>query len=77
MNPDNSINMEKLLLDFQQYFRENADSWIERFDYKESGPQLLLQASLPLAVEGRSFTFMDAIHFIFVVWIVFLPLSLS
>ena len=77
MNPDNSINMEKLLLDFQQFFRENADSWIERFDYKESGPQLLLQASLPLAVEGRNFTFMDAIHFIFVVWIVFLPLSLS
>ena len=31
----------------------------------------------PLAVEGRNFTFMDAIHFIFVVWIVFLPLSLS
>lgn len=46
INPDNSINMEKLLTDFQQFFRQNADSWIERFDYKESGPQLLLQAFL-------------------------------
>ena len=52
MNPDNSINMEKLLLDFQQFFRENADSWIERFDNKESGPQLLLQAFLQHVVNG-------------------------
>ncbi|MFQ9146681.1 MAG: hypothetical protein ACLR5I_16805 [Odoribacter splanchnicus] len=33
-------------------FRENADSWIERFDYKESGPQLLLQAFLQRVVNG-------------------------
>ena len=52
INPDNSINMEKLLLDFQQFFRQNADSWIERFDYKESGPQLLLQAFLQRVVNG-------------------------
>lgn len=55
MNPDNSINMEKLLLDFQQFFRENADSWIERFDYKESGPQLLLQAFLQRVVNGGGY----------------------
>ena len=55
MNPDNSINMEKLLLDFQQFFRENADSWIERFDYKESGPQLLLQAFLQRIVNGGGY----------------------
>ena len=55
MNPDNSINMEKLLVDFQQFFRENADSWIERFDYKESGPQLLLQAFLQRVVNGGGY----------------------
>ena len=55
MNPDNSINMEKLLTDFQQFFRENADAWIERFDYKESGPQLLLQAFLQRVVNGGGY----------------------
>lgn len=55
INPDNSINMEKLLLDFQQFFRQNADSWIERFDYKESGPQLLLQAFLQRVVNGGGY----------------------
>ncbi|MCR4919113.1 MAG: ATP-binding protein [Prevotella sp.] len=51
-NPDNSINMEKLLLDFQQFFRQNADSWIQKFDYAEAGPQLLLQAFLQRIVNG-------------------------
>ena len=55
INEDNSINMEKLLTDFQQFFRENADSWIERFDYKESGPQLLLQAFLQRVVNGGGY----------------------
>ena len=55
LNPDNSINMEKLLLDFQQFFRQNADSWIEKFDYKESGPQLLLQAFLQRVVNGGGY----------------------
>ena len=55
MNPDNSINMVKLLTDFQQFFRENADAWIERFDYKESGPQLLLQAFLQRVVNGGGY----------------------
>lgn len=55
INPDRSINMEKLLLDFQQFFRQNADSWIERFDYKESGPQLLLQAFLQRVVNGGGY----------------------
>jgi len=55
MNPDNSIDMEKLLSDFQRFFRENADAWIERFDYKESGPQLLLQAFLQRVVNGGGY----------------------
>ena len=55
MNPDNSINMEKLLLDFQQFFRQNADSWIGGFDYAEAGPQLLLQAFLQRVVNGGGY----------------------
>jgi hypothetical protein len=55
MNQDNSINMEKLMLDFQQFFRQNADAWIEKFDYKESGPQLLMQAFLQRVVNGGGY----------------------
>lgn len=55
IRPDNSIDTKKLLLDFQQFFRQNADSWIERFDYKESGPQLLLQAFLQRIVNGGGY----------------------
>ena len=55
MNADNSINMEKLLLDFQQFFRRNADSWIGKFDYAEAGPQLLLQAFLQRIVNGGGY----------------------
>ena len=54
-NPDNSINMEKLLLDFQQFFRQNSDSWIQKFDYAEAGPQLLLQAYLQRIVNGGGY----------------------
>ena len=54
-NPDHSINVEKLLLDFQQFFRQNADAWIGRFDYAEAGPQLLLQAFLQRIVNGGGY----------------------
>jgi len=46
------IDMPKLLGAFQQFFRENADAWIQRFDYKEAGPQLLLQAFLQRIING-------------------------
>lgn len=44
--------MEKLLGAFQQFFREHSEHWVERFDYKEAGPQLLLQAFLQRVVNG-------------------------
>ena len=52
LTDDNRIDMPKLLASFQQFFRENADSWIEHFDYKEAGPQLLLQALLQRIING-------------------------
>ena len=52
VNTDGSLNVIKLTENFQEFFRENAESWIERFDYKEAGPQLLLQAFLQRVVNG-------------------------
>ena len=54
-NEDGSINMEKFLLDFQQFFRENSDAWIGKFDYAEAGPQLLLQCFLQRIVNGGGY----------------------
>ncbi|NOT63556.1 MAG: ATP-binding protein, partial [Acidobacteria bacterium] len=50
--PDGRLDMDKLLTAFQQFFRENSESWVECFDYKEAGPQLLMQAFLHRVVNG-------------------------
>ena len=55
VNEDGTINMDKLLSEFQQFFRENSESWLERFDYKEAGFQLLLQAFLQRIVNGGGY----------------------
>ncbi len=49
---DGRLEMDKLLTAFQQFFREHSEHWVERFDYKEAGPQLLLQAFLQRIVNG-------------------------
>ncbi|MDR0702207.1 MAG: hypothetical protein LBF61_07350 [Azoarcus sp.] len=49
---DHRLDMPKLLAAFQQFFRENVEAWIGRFDYKEAGPQLLMQAFLQRIVNG-------------------------
>lgn len=46
------LDMEKLLAEFQQFFREHSEHWVERFDYKEAGPQLLMQAFLQRIVNS-------------------------
>jgi len=46
------LDMPKLLEAFQQFFRENSEHWTELFQYKEAGPQLLLQAFLQRIVNG-------------------------
>ena len=52
LTPDRRLDMPKLLTAFQQFFREQSDVWIEQFDYKEAGPQLLLQAFLQRIING-------------------------
>ena len=49
---DGLLNMKKLMTAFQEFFQEHSEHWIERFDYKEAGPQLLLQAFLERIVNG-------------------------
>lgn len=46
------LDMPKLLEAFQQFFREHSAHWTERFQYKEAGPQLLLQAFLQRVING-------------------------
>jgi hypothetical protein len=49
---DGILDMKKLLSAFQDFFQEHSEHWIERFDYKEAGPQLLIQAFLQRIVNG-------------------------
>ena len=49
---DGRLLVSKLLAAFQEYFRENSEHWVERFGYKEAGPQLLLQAFLQRIVNS-------------------------
>ncbi|MEL6721997.1 MAG: AAA-like domain-containing protein [Pseudomonadota bacterium] len=52
LTPERWLDMPRLLQAFQQFFREHSDAWIQQFDYKEAGPQLLLQAFLQRIVNG-------------------------
>ncbi len=49
---DGSLRHSLLLEDFQSYFREHSEHWIERFVYHEAGSQLLLHAFLQRVVNG-------------------------
>lgn len=53
MRPDGRLDLSKLLAAFQEFFREHSEHWIEHFDYKEAGPQLLLQALPPARRQRR------------------------
>jgi hypothetical protein len=49
---DGRLDLTALLAAFQQFFREHSAAWLERFAYREAGPQLLLQAFLQRIVNG-------------------------
>ena len=46
------LDMPKLLTAFGTFFSEHAEHWMQRFDYAEAGPQLILQAYLQRIVNG-------------------------
>ena len=49
---DGKLNFDALINEFQEFYRENAESWLNRFLYKEAGQQLLLMAFLQRIING-------------------------
>ena len=53
VDADGALNVVELTADFQTFFREHSEHWVQRFQrYQEAGPQLLLQAHLQRVVNG-------------------------
>lgn len=52
LNPDGALNMDKLLEAFTTFYQRHSESWLERFQYKEAGHQLLLMAFLQRIING-------------------------
>ncbi|MDR1886833.1 MAG: AAA-like domain-containing protein, partial [Prevotellaceae bacterium] len=46
------IDMDFLMRDFQQFWRENSEIWIRKFDYGEAAPHLILMAFLQRVING-------------------------
>ena len=52
VKPDGGLDLARLLDAFQGYFREHAESWVERYGHKEAGPQLILHGYLHRVVNS-------------------------
>ena len=52
---DGKMDMDFLMQDFQQFWRENSDIWVEKFYYKEAAPHLILQAFLQRIINGGGY----------------------
>ena len=46
IKPDGKLDMPALLVEFQDFYREHSESWLDKFSFHESGKQLLLMAFL-------------------------------
>jgi hypothetical protein len=46
------IDMDFLMRDFQQFWRENSEIWRNRFEYKEAAPHLVMMGFLQRVVNG-------------------------
>ncbi len=52
LKADGTLDMQALLKEFTQFYRENSGSWLKGFSYKESGPHLLLMAFIQRIING-------------------------
>jgi hypothetical protein len=43
---DGRLNMEKVLREFQEFYRRNSEAWLDRYEYRESAHHLLLMSFL-------------------------------
>jgi hypothetical protein len=50
--PDGSLDMDRLLKEFQVFWRKNSDIWEQKSDYTEAFPHLLLMAFLQRVLNG-------------------------
>ncbi|MDM8557812.1 AAA-like domain-containing protein [Candidatus Parabeggiatoa sp. HSG14] len=46
------LDMKQLLSDFQQFWRENSEIWVNRYQYREAAPHLVMQAFLQRIVNS-------------------------
>ena len=46
------LDVSGLLRTFQEFWRENSEAWVERFQYREAAPHLILMALLQRVVNG-------------------------
>jgi hypothetical protein len=46
------IDVDYLMRDFQQFWRENSEIWVERYEYKEAAPHFILMAFLQRVING-------------------------
>jgi hypothetical protein len=51
-NNKHELDMKKLLEAFQEFYRENAEQWLNCFDFKESAHHLLFMAFLQRIVNA-------------------------
>lgn len=51
-NNHHELDMKKVLTAFQEFYSENSEAWMERYEYKESAHHLLLMAFLQRIVNA-------------------------
>ena len=52
VNADGTLDMDKVLKEFQKFYRRNSEFWIKRYEYRESAQHLLLLAFLQRIVNA-------------------------
>ena len=52
LKKDGSLDIEKLLKEFQKFYRRNSEAWLTRYEYRESAQHLLLMSFLHRVVNA-------------------------
>ncbi|MGE5342794.1 MAG: AAA family ATPase [Candidatus Omnitrophota bacterium] len=52
INVNGKLDMDRLLVEFQKFYRRNSGAWLNRFEYKESAQHLLLMAFLQRVINS-------------------------
>ena len=52
VKPNGELDMDRLLLEFQKFWRRNSEIWEQKADYTEAFPHLLLMAFFQRVLNG-------------------------